>query len=220
MIRAVSRHTPAGVALRVFANSLVVVLALGLTGCTGLFQSTAPPEQIYYLSVKPVPAGDNGQSALKASIHVGRPISGPGLDSTHIMLLESNHRMSYYAASRWPAPLPEMVEALAVQELNASGSWGAVQGAESSFPSDYLLQIRITRFEADYTNGNAGPEVHVVLDCTLGRRTGRDVMVTFVAAGSASATANKLGEVLSAFEQATDEALATLAAQAAKAVRD
>ena len=63
------------------------------------------------------------------------------------------------------------------------------------------------------------PEVHVVFDCIIGRREGRDVVASFSAAGSALATANRLGEVVAAFEQATGTALAALSQQAQAAAR-
>ena len=61
--------------------------------------------------------------------------------------------------------------------------------------------------------------VHVVLDCTIGRGEGREVVATFSAAGSAPAAANRLSEVVAAFEQASGSALEALAQQAAQAVR-
>jgi hypothetical protein len=48
---------------------------------------------------------------------------------------------------------------------------------------------------------------------------GRDIIATFVASGSAVASANRLGDVVAAFQQATDAALASLTQQAAAAMR-
>ena len=59
----------------------------------------------------------------------------------------------------------------------------------------------------------------MTLDCILGRREGRDVLATFVASGAALASANRLSEVVSAFEQATGAALGSLSQQAQQAVR-
>jgi cholesterol transport system auxiliary component len=194
-------------------------LALGCVGfgggCSGLLQSSVQPEQTYYLRAAPAPAG----SALGASLRVGHPLPAPGLDSTHIMLVQPDHRLNFYSGSRWPAPLADVLEALAVETLRGSGAWSSVEDSTSPFPSDYLLQIAVRRFEADYTAGGAVPEVHVTLDCIIGRREGRDVVASFSAAGSALATANRLGAVVAAFEQATGSALAALSQQAQEAAR-
>jgi ABC-type uncharacterized transport system auxiliary subunit len=127
--------------------------------------------------------------------------------------------MSYYLASRWPAGVPAVVEALAVDALRSSGAWSTVQDSASAFSSEYLLQIVIRRFEADYSVSSAAPEVHVVLDCTVGRRAGREVIDSFVAEGSAPANANRLGDVVSAFEEASNKALDEITVRSAQAVK-
>ena len=197
---------------------LLVLLSVLLAGCSNIFRSTSPATQVYVLrataEARPQLAQPN------ASIHISRPIPGPGLGSDHIVLVESGHRMSYYVASRWPAELPAVVETLAADTLRASGAWSTVQDSGSTFPSEYLLQIVIRRFEADYGAVSGGaPEVHVVLDCTVGRRVGRDVMASFTAEGSVTAAANRLGDVVAAFEQASNKALGELAVHAAQAVQ-
>jgi cholesterol transport system auxiliary component len=183
-------------------------------GCSGLFHSTAQPEQTYYLRAPAAAAGNGAPSAANgaqgsppapaASLRVSRPLADPGLDSSHIMLVRADHRMNFYAGSRWAGSAVDVIEALAVETLRASGAWRSVEDSSSPFPSDYLLQVAVRRFEADYT---------------IGTRAGRDVVATFLASGTALATANRVGDVVSAFEQATGAALGALSQQAAQAVR-
>jgi cholesterol transport system auxiliary component len=208
-------------ALRV---ACMVALLCALSACSGLFKSTARPEQTYYLrSPAAASAGAEGGAAppppLGVSVRIGHPLAAPGLDSPHIMLVQADHRMNFFAGSRWAAPAPDVVEALLVQTLRASGLWTSVEDTASPFPSDYLLQITVRRFDADYTEGTAAPVVHVALEGIIGRVEGREVVATFSAAGSAPAGANRLHEVVSAFEQASGSALEALAQQAAQAVR-
>jgi cholesterol transport system auxiliary component len=194
-----------------------------LNGCTGLFHSDAQPEQTYYLRAASAAAGAASSSgtavpATGLSLRVGHVSGAPGLESVHIMLVQPDHRMNFYSGSRWPAPAPELIEALAVQTLRDSGAWSSVEDSASPFPSEYLLQVTLRSFEADYTSGAAAaPLVNVVLDCIIGRREGRDVVATFVASASAPASANRLGEVVAAFEQATTSALTQLAQQSSQA---
>jgi ABC-type uncharacterized transport system auxiliary subunit len=204
------------------------LLCLSLAGCSGLFQSKAKPEQTYYLRAPARTAGTGSQGgasaatatpAIPASVRVIRPVADPGLDTSRIMLVQADHRLNFYSASRWPAPAPEVIETLAVQTLRASGAWASVGSSGSPFPSDYLLQVYVQRFEADYSEGGVAPVVHVVLECVVGRREGRAVLATFTAAGSAAAAANRLGEVVMAFEQATGVALEALSQQTEQAVR-
>ena len=198
----------------------VIVLAAGaaLGGCAGGLHSDAPPTQVYVLRAAASPQADL-VGRPDASLRLGRPIAGPGLDSDHIVLVQSEHRMSYYVGSRWPAGLPEVVEALAVDTLRTSGAWSTVQDSSSTFSADYLLQIVIRRFEADYTANAGQPDVHVVLDCTVGKRAGREILASFVAEGSSTAAANRLGDVVSAFQDAANQALGGIAERTSQAVR-
>jgi cholesterol transport system auxiliary component len=214
---------------------LVALSAALLSGCSGLFRSNARPEQTYYLRAPTATAAaaaatsgatdssgssDAGSApVIHASVRIGHPVVDPGLDSSHITLVQPDHQMNFYSGARWPAALPEVIETLTVETLSASGAWAAVVDSTSPFPADYLLQVAVRRFDADYTEGGAAPVVHVTFDCIIGRREGREVIETFVASASTAAAANRLGEVVSAFQQATSAALGSLSERAAQAVR-
>jgi cholesterol transport system auxiliary component len=202
-----------------FRRLAPLLLALVLPGCSSLLQSQAPPVQIYTLGA-PAAVGADSHPAAAASLRVAHPLAGPGLGTPQIVLLQPDHRMNVYAASAWAADTPALVESLTVRTLRASGAWRSVEDAESPFPSRYLLQISIRRFDADYSAGaGAPPTVYVTFDCTLGSEDGRRVLASFVAAGSAPAAANRLSDVIAAFQQASNQALLSLARQALAGVR-
>ncbi len=193
------------------------VVALALAACTGGLHSDAPATQVYVLRAAAHPESELTRSNV--SLRVSRPIASPGMDSDHILLVQSDHRMSYFVGSRWPANLPAVVESLAVDTLRSTGAWSTVQDSGSTFSSEFLLQIVIRRFEADYSASPSAPEIHVLLDCTVGRRVGREIVGTFIAEGSATASANRLGDVVSAFEDASNKAMAQIAVRTAQAVQ-
>jgi ABC-type uncharacterized transport system auxiliary subunit len=193
-------------------------LAAVLAGCSGGLHSDAPASQVYVLRTAARPQASAKPTAT-ASLHINRPMAAPGLESDHIVLVQPDHKMSYYIASRWPGDLSSVVESLTVDTLRTTGDWTSVQDSGSVFSSDYMLQIVIRRFEADYSAGTV-PEVHVVLDCIVGRRSGREVIGSFIAEGSATAAANRLGAVVGAFEEATNHALADIATRTSQAVQN
>jgi ABC-type uncharacterized transport system auxiliary subunit len=199
-------------------RSITLAALLGLGGCAGGLHSDAPASQVYMLR-----ATASAQAAMAKygdpSLRVNRPITSPGLNTDHIVLVQPDHRMSYYVASRWPAALPELIEAMTIDTLRSSGAWSTVQNSGSVFSTEYLLQIVIRRFEADYTSNASVPDVHVVLDCTVGRRTGREVLASFMAEGSVTAGANRLSDVMSAFEEASNKALADVSQRTLQAVQ-
>lgn len=199
-----------------------LLLGLAVAGCSSLLRSDAPPVQVYTLRPVAVPSASSAEThpAVAASLRVAHPLAAPGLGTAQIVLQQPDHRMNVYAASAWAADAPALIESLATQALRAAGGWSSVAAAESPFPADYLLQISIRRFDADYSAGiEAPPTVHVTFDCTLGAEEGRTVVASFVAEGSATAGVNKLTEVVAAFQQATDQALASLSQQAFAAAR-
>ena len=194
-----------------------ILLGLAVAGCSSLLHSDGPPVQVYTLRAGAASSKGTADppAALKASLRVAQPLAGPGLGTSQIVLLQSDHRMNVYAASAWSADVPDLVESLAAQTLRGSGEWSSVEDAESPFPSEYLLQISIRQFDADYAaGGDAPPTVRVLLDCTLGAEDGRTILASFTAAGSAAAGANKLSEVVAAFQQAIDQAMSSLSQQA------
>ncbi len=198
----------------------IAVTSLAASGCSGLLQKDAPADQTYVLRAAAVPAAAAAAPAGKSpSLRIGRTLAAPGLDGDRIVLVRSDHRVDYYAGSRWIATVPQMVEDLATETLRNSGAWSSVHDSQGAFPTDYFLQLDIRRFDADYTEGES-PKVHVVLDCTLGRRSDRERLTHFVAAGSASADANRMGSVVAAFESATQAALATIAERSAQAIQN
>jgi len=197
--------------------AIVLLGVLLLAACTGGLHSDTPATQVYVLRAAVHP--QSSLTSSKVSLHVSRPMTGPGMDSDHILLVQSDHRMSYFVASRWPANLPVVVEALTVDTLRSTGAWSTIQDSGSAFSSDYLLQIVIRRFEADYAVSPSAPEVHVLLDCTVGRRLGREMLASFIAEGSSTAAANRLADVVSAFEDASNKALAEVAARTAQATQ-
>lgn len=186
--------------------------------CSGGLHSSAPAAQTYILRATPAVPGPPAAKAGVASVRVERPAAAPGLQSAHIVLVQSDHRMGFYAGSQWAAELPLLVEELAVERLRATGDWTAVHDAGSAFASEWFLQITIRRFEAEYSAA-AAPTAQVALECALGRRADRVLIASFGAQGAAVASANRVSAVVTAFEQAANAALSEVVAASAAAVK-
>jgi cholesterol transport system auxiliary component len=217
---------------------ILISMVLLVAGCSDFLRSEAPPVQIYVLraAVSPTRAAEeqaqaldtaraalastaeSGSTSSPPTLQVPRPQADPGLSTELITLVRSDHRMDRYSGSTWAGNLQDVVETLAIDTLRATGNWSAVHDAPSPFAADYLLQINIRRFEADYSGGEI-PKVYVTLDCTIARRIGRELLTSFVAEGVADAQANRMSAVVAAFEKAANSALASVAERSAEAVR-
>jgi cholesterol transport system auxiliary component len=187
------------------------VMALALAGCGGVFDSTLPSPQAYVLRL-PTNGATTPPAASEriAPLLVQRPEAGPGLDSNGIVLLRGDRRFDFYAASRWAAPAPDLIESVVVEGLRRTGAFQAVFDDGAPFAPTYNLRLTLRRFEADYTTSSGAPTVFVVIDCTVGRHRDRELLASFTATGSAAASEDRLGAVVAAFEAATATAVAEI----------
>lgn len=201
------------------AASIAAVAALMLAaGCAGLHSNEAAP-QIYLLSSaappSPAPSATVGAApaipvAPAVTLQVLRPLAAAGLDTEQIALLRDTQRLNYYAASRWPAPLPDLLQTLAIDALRASGRFRAVQPDATAFAADEVLQIEIRHCQVEYSPDGT-PLVHVQLLATLGRRTDRALLESVTAESNKPAAVNRMQSVVAAFQDAVNEALTQLA---------
>jgi len=191
----------------------ILSTSFALTACSGVFESKLDAPQAYVLRLPPATAPAAATSG--GSVLLQRPEAGPGLDSDRIALLRSDQRFDFYAASRWAAPAPDLIESVMLDALRATGAFSAVFDDSAPYAPVYNLRCGLRRFESDYTSerGGAGgraPTVHVALDCTLGRRRDRQLLASFTAQGSSVAGEDRLSAVVAAFEAATATAMKEL----------
>ena len=194
----------------------MVSVTIGLSGCSGVFDSKLAAPQAYVLRLPPAAAPT--APGLAGSLLLQRPEAGPGLESERIALLRSDQRFDFYAASLWAAPAPDLVESVMADALRATGTFSAVFDDSSPFSPRYNLRCALRRFEADYTRGGPAPTVFVQLDCTLGRHRDRELLGSFTAQGSAVASEDRVNEVVAAFEAAMTNAMAELGSATTAAV--
>lgn len=190
------------------ARGLAPSALLMLTGCGGLHSNQAAT-QVYTLDPLYAQSKLEAPSSV-AGLLVLRPQAAPGLDTDRIALRRSAQRLDYYAASRWPAPLPDFLQSLAIEALRATGKYSSVQPDRAAFAADEVLQIEIRRFQAEYATEGA-PVVHVQLRATLGHRNDRSVQASVSAESSVPAAENRMQAVVAAFQSAVAAALADLA---------
>ena len=195
-----------------------LLAALWCSGCGSLLESKIAAPQSYVLRLPAREATTPANTQPAGSLLLQRPKAGPGLDSDRIVLLRSDSRFDFYAASRWAAPAPDMIASFIVDGLRAGGSFAAVFDDTAPYAPRYNLRCTLRRFESDYTKGGGAPTVFVAFDCTLGRHRDRELLSSFTAQGSAVAAADRLNDVVAAFETAATAAVGELEKQAAAAV--
>ena len=195
----------------------VALLVLPAAGCSGL-HSNLKATQVYSLALPTAAPAPQAGAALARPISdpaagltllLPRPLAAPGLDSERLAL-SRGARLDYYAASAWPAALPELVQALALDALRATGRYRAVQTDASALVADRVLQLEIRRCAAEY-HGDGAPTVHVQLVATLGQRSDRSLVSSLNAESAVAADGNRMQSVVAAFQAAMADALNQIA---------
>jgi cholesterol transport system auxiliary component len=192
----------------------VAAVTVLVAGCAGLHSNQAAT-QTYVLASAPAAASATAVTgsavAGSVTVQVLRPLAAPGLDTDQIALLRDGQRLDYYAASRWPAALPDLLQTLAIDALRASGRFRAVQPDATAFAADDVLQIEIRHCEVVYSP-DGSPVAHVQLLATLGHQGDRSLVGSVSAESDAPAAANRMQSVVAAFQDAVNRSLTQLAA--------
>jgi cholesterol transport system auxiliary component len=195
---------------------LLLALVLALAGCAGsLLESSAEAPETYRLAGATLP--DRG-GRLPLAISVARPGAAPALDTDRVAVVQPDSRFDYFAGVRWSEPAPQMLQQLLVRALADDGRFEAVLAAPSRAPADLLLDVELRRFEAVYAADGSAPQVRVEMQVSLVDPRRAQRRASFVAAGSATAAANRRAPVVAAFEAATAEAVRAAVEQVRAAV--
>ena len=124
-----------------------LLAALLCSGCGSLLESKIAAPQSYVLRLPAREATTPANTQPAGSLLLQRPKAGPGLDSDRIVLLRSDSRFDFSAASRWAAPAPDMIASFIVDGLRASGSFAAVFDDTAPYAPRYNLRCTLRRFE-------------------------------------------------------------------------
>jgi cholesterol transport system auxiliary component len=197
---------------------------LALSACFSGLKSNEPVQQTYVL--EPSPAAQAAAGVTAAGAMPGRPraaaqtlqvdvgMVAPGLGTDAIALLRPGERLDYYHGVRWAASAPLMLQTLAIDALREQRRFSMVEAEAGPFASGWLLNLELRHFEAEYTDAGP-PTIHIVLVCTLGRRSNRDTEVAFTAESRVKADADRMQAVIAAFERGAGEVMAQVAANIA-----
>jgi cholesterol transport system auxiliary component len=199
------------------ATHAFVLLMLACTGCTGsLLDSKMPTSTAYVLApAAAAPAAATTNSTVDLSI--GRPDMAPGLDTERIAVLKGR-QLDYYRAARWGGNAVEVVQTLLVDSLEDQRLFRSVTAEQARVAGDYVLDVEVRDFQAEYADENTAPNVHVTIVGRLIRLVDRQLVGTVSAESRSKAADNRLGAVVAAFETAAHEVALELARQTASDV--
>jgi cholesterol transport system auxiliary component len=198
-------------------TALLAALALLCSACTGsLFESDLPVPVGYVIASAP-PGSLTGAPATQADLSIGRPDFAPGLDNERIAVLKGR-QLDYFRGARWGGRTVEVVQTLLVGSLNDQKLFRSVTAEQARVAGDYMLDIEVRHFEADYGNSGTIPTAHVMFIGRLIRIVDRELVETVSSESRVAATAERMTSVAEAFESAAQKVALDLARQTAVAI--
>jgi cholesterol transport system auxiliary component len=192
-----------------------LAMCIGLAGCGSLLESEMPATTNYVLAPVPAASGTTARSA--ADLSIGRPDLAPGLDTERIAVLKGR-ALDYYRTAMWGGRATEIIQTLLVDSFEDQRLFRSVTAEQSRIASDYVLDISVRDFQAEYISDNAAPTAHVTIFGRLVRVVDRQLVDTFSAQAQTKATDNRMGAVAAAFETAAHKVVLELAQKTSAAI--
>jgi ABC-type uncharacterized transport system auxiliary subunit len=197
-----------------FRVSLLAFSAL-LAACVGsLLESKQPVDTIYVLA--PPPPATSGE-ALPIDLAIAPPRLAPGLGTARIAVLKGRE-LNYYSGARWGSDLSQLTQHFLVRTLEGQGAFRSVAPTDMRIAGEYVLDVEVTHFQAEYT-GTAAAAAHVAYTGKLLRVADRSLVDTIATDITIPAATNRLSAVIAAFEQAAQRASAELGEKVAASAR-
>ena len=196
-------------------RAVLTVTLLASAGCGSLLDTDLPASTSYVLA--PVPASSTGVARSEADISIGRPDVAPGLDTERIAVLKGR-QLDYYRAAQWGGRMTEVVQTLIVDSFEDQQLFRSVTSEQARVPGEYVLDVSVRDFQAEYAGGSEVPTAHVTIIGRLIRVTDRQLVDTFAASAQSKANDNRMTDVAAAFETAAHKVVLELAQKTAATI--
>ena len=177
------------------------IMALALSGCSGLFGGERPT-QLY--RVTPVHAFPPDLPHLSAQLLIDVPTAPAGLDTARIALSRSAVSIEYFADSEWTDRVPLLVETDLLQSFENSRAIKPIERESAGLRADFVLKTEIRHFEALYDTGEGAPVVWVAMVARLVNPTSGDIIAQNTFERRERAAENRIPSIVVAFDQALD----------------
>jgi cholesterol transport system auxiliary component len=190
----------------------LTLASLALTGCgvSNILQSKVDEPHTYVLQVND--AG-TAKTAYPFQLGVALPKASPGLDTNRIAVLRDGNQLDYYYGARWGGTAPQVVQSYLVTLLQTQQGFKGVNSEGARIDVDYLLDLELKDFQANYTGSQSNPSIKVTLIGTLIQVKTRQAVASFTTTASSNASDNRLGAVVNAFQTAMHQASLSLSDQ-------
>jgi cholesterol transport system auxiliary component len=185
----------------------LVGCSLFLTACISVLPESVP-STVYRLST-PEPSGEVRSEAV--IVGVQRPLTPRALSNDMIAMSQERGQLVFIEGAEWITPVPRLVQDLIVESMDAFEPSLIAARPEDGVRSEFELATELRSFEANYFNGdNAPPTVVVRLRARLIRSSDRRLVAVDAIGAQSVARSNTIGDIVAAFDAASQEAMASV----------
>jgi cholesterol transport system auxiliary component len=182
-------------------------LAGALGACSGLIPGQGPPGALYRLTPKSSFRED--LPSVSWQLVLETPVTDASLNTTKIGLQQSPTQMEYYARAGWADRAPLMVQTLMIESFENSRRIVAVGREAIGLRADFILKSELREFQAIYYEG-LPPKTLVTINAKLVKMPQRTIIGSESFGIAIDAEADKLDEIIAAFDQALGKVLRRL----------
>ena len=181
---------------------LIIASAILLTACA-LLQKGEELNRVFVLRpIADMPSPTIAVPPSTERVAIAIPTASPGLDTQHIILFTSAQALDFYANAEWASRLPEMLRASMVGSFENSHRFESVTAEDASIPANLLVLNDIKQFEAYYETAGSVPHVRVSILTKLVSLPSREVILSVENSADVPATADKIADIVTAFDAA------------------
>ena len=181
----------------------LIVAALATASCA--LPGTGEPPQLYTLT--PKSTFDASLPRVDWQLVVERPVASAGINTQRIAVQRSPVTLDYFARASWTDQAPALVQTLLIESFENSGKIRAVTRESSQLRADYVLQIELREFQAEYDKPGQPPQAHVRLNGKLIRMPDRTIIANQTADRLVRAEKSDMENVVLAFDEALGKAM-------------
>ncbi|HEY5807708.1 MAG TPA: ABC-type transport auxiliary lipoprotein family protein [Povalibacter sp.] len=197
---------------------LVAAVSMITAACgSSLLDSDLPASTRYIIKPPQGPATATASLASQADLSIGRPDVAPGLDTERIAVVRG-HELDYYRGALWGGSVTETVQTFLVAAFQDQKLFRSVASEQARITADYMLDIEVRDFQAEYASATEAPNVRVTLVCRLIRVRDRGMVDTIHTTASRPATENRMNAVAVAFEAAMQQVALELSDKTAQLI--
>lgn len=177
----------------------------GLLGaCTNIVPGQQPPPILYRLTPKSTFRED--LPPVDWQVVLEPPVANAGLNTARIALQRTPMRLEYYAKSSWTDRAPLMVQTLMIESFENSERIISVGRESVGLRADFVLKSELREFQAEYYDSTL-PLARVAINVKLVRMPERDIIGSESFERRVEAKADRLDDVVEAFDQALGKVL-------------